>query len=226
MKNKQLFLALLFAGNAIFLFGQDDPPVVINAEVPFCQNIVVNIDTIICEGSHFMGLTQPGIYYDTFQIANNCDSITVTTIDVVGPIIIQIDTVICEGESFLGFSTSGLFTYDSINPETECTEVVILDLVIIPFGTGPCLTGIEDMDDTTMSVYPNPAHSQIYIETSLPIEAMRLLSSNGSVISINDFTSQGTRVSLQLQDGVVDGFYILVVKMDGKEYFEKLVVNK
>jgi len=75
-------------------------------------------------------------------------------------------------------------------------------------------------------VYPNPAHSQIFIETSMPIEAMRLLSSNGSVLSTNDFTSQGTRVSLLLQDGIVDGFYILVVQIEGKEYFEKLVVSK
>ena len=173
-----------------------------------------------------MGLTESGIYYDTVQIGNSCDSITVTTLEVVGPIIILIDTVICEGESFLGFSSSGVFTYDSINPETECPEVVILDLAIIPLGSGPCLTGIEDMDDALMSVYPNPAHSQIFIESPLPIESMRLFSSNGRVVSTYDYTSQGTRVSLQLQDGIVDGFYILVVKMEGKEYFKKVVVSQ
>jgi hypothetical protein len=226
MKNKHLFLTLLFAGHAILLFGQDDSPGGINAKTQICQHVVVYIDTIICDGGHYMGITEPGLYFDTVQTGSSCDSITVISLEVVGPIIILIDTVICEGESFLGYSSSGVFTYDSINPETECTEVVVLELEIIPAGTGPCLTGIGDLDKVELKVYPNPVRNEIFIEAPLPVESIRFLALHGSVVALKEFTTHGTNASLQLQDGIGDGFYIMAVKMEGKEYFEKVVVDK
>ena len=221
MKNKHLYLTLLFAGSSFCLLGQNDLP-----ERQRCQNVVVNIDTIICDGGHFMGITEPGLYFDTVQIGSYCDSITVISLEVVGPIIILIDTSICEGEAFLGFDSTGVFTYDSINPETECPEVVVLDLSIIPIGTGPCITGVGDVDEIGMKVYPNPARNEIFIESPLPVESLRLLSLDGRVVADKDYTTQETRVSLQLQDGISDGLYVLVLKMDGKEYFKKVVVSQ
>ncbi|HEY3387576.1 MAG TPA: T9SS type A sorting domain-containing protein [Saprospiraceae bacterium] len=192
----------------------------------FCQNVVVAIDTVICDGGHYMGITEPGLYFDTVQIGSYCDSITVISLEVVGPIIIQIDTSICEGEAFLGFDSTGVFTYDSINPETECAEIVILDLSIIPLGTGPCITGVGDVDEIGMRVYPNPVRNEIFIESPLPVESLRLLSLDGRMVVQKEFTTQGTNVSLDLKEGIVEGLYILVVKVEGKEYFKKVVVNR
>ncbi|MGB4849858.1 MAG: hypothetical protein WBP41_18170 [Saprospiraceae bacterium] len=42
-----------------------------------CSDKIVHIDTVICDGSSFMGHDQTGIYFDTISIGNICDSITI-----------------------------------------------------------------------------------------------------------------------------------------------------
>jgi hypothetical protein len=237
MKAQILFLLILVASSLV-LSGQGFVPSGMPLEpqnlivTPVispdqrCQPIQVLIDTIICDGGNFQGLTNPGIYYDTVQVGNNCDSITVIHLEVDGPVIIQIDTVICEGQSYNGFDSTGVFTYDSINPVTGCQDLVVLTLGIIPLGTGPCITGTGDVDEIELTIYPNPVRDEIFIEAPSGIESVRLLTLEGRVVSFKDNLNAGNKLSFPLQAGTVEGLYLLGVRVEGKEYVEKIVVSR
>ena len=64
-----------------------------------------NLTEVICEGeSILLGgamQTQPGIYYDTLQSVNGCDSVIATTLTVNPSYEVAIAASICEGESIL-----------------------------------------------------------------------------------------------------------------------------
>ena len=191
----------------------------------FCQNVVVGIDTLICYGGQFMGLTEPGIYVDTSSYGSYCDSFTVINLHVQELFIIPLDTVICQGESFHGFDSTGVFTYDSINLATGCTDLVEVNLEVIPLGMGQCITGVLTIDEVNLRIYPNPAKDEIFVEASLPIQSVRLLTVDGKTVSLNNISLNGSNAKLQLMEGTSEGFYILAVQVDGQMYFEKVVVN-
>jgi hypothetical protein len=212
--------------NIVFDFNQ---PVITNETLntlvtEICSDVTVLIDTLICAGGHFLGLTEPGVYYDTTSIGIICDSFTVIHLDVLGPVIIQLDTLICEGESYNGFDSTGVFIFDSINPVTGCTDLVVLNLVVIPLGMGPCITSISRIDGFYLHAYPNPAQNEIFIEMPLPIESVRLISIHGRDVPIRNWALEENRVVLQLIEGTPNGFFLLVVKMEGRAYFKKMMI--
>ena len=90
--------------------------------------------------------TESGVYFDTLQIGSICESFTEIHLTVLWPSNIAIDTSICEGEYYLGYDSTGVFSYDSINPVTGCTDLVTLNLEVIPLGMAQCITGTREID--------------------------------------------------------------------------------
>jgi hypothetical protein len=191
-----------------------------------CEHVTAVIDTVICDGGHFMGITEPGTYYDTISIGSTCDSIIIIHLEFNGPVIIQIDTAICEGEFFAGFNTSGIFTYDSIDMVTGCASIVILDLEVIPLGSGPCITATHEPDEDDLRVYPNPAKKEVYIEASFGIASVRMLAMESKSVAIEDISTDAKRLMIQLEDNIPGGMYILELNtVSGQKFYRKLMVE-
>ena len=92
----------------------------------------------ICEGeSIFLGganQTEAGVYTDTLSSINNCDSIVVTTLDVLDNFNLTTEAMICEGETlFVGGteqSVSGIYV-DQFMASNGCDSTIITDLIVI-----------------------------------------------------------------------------------------------
>lgn len=212
----------------VFDFNQ---PIVTNTTTntlvyEICDNVHLVVDTFICEGEDFLGYTESGIYLDTLQIGSICDSFTEIHLTVMEPIQIEIDTAICQGEKYHGFDSTGVFTYDSINPVTGCTDVVALHLEVIPLGTGQCITGTREIDEVTIRIYPNPVQKEIYIRASAGISSVRLYTIDGLEVPIEKISFANTQSIMQIGSNTPDGFYLLAIEVNGRMYFEKVVVGK
>lgn len=93
----------------------------------------------ICEGTfyEFSGdmISTPGLYYDTLNAINGCDSIielTLSTIDQSPPTMIT--ESICEGEVFdfngIDLSTAAIYQ-DTLSNILGCDSIIVLDLIIL-----------------------------------------------------------------------------------------------
>lgn len=98
-----------------------------------------SIDISICQGEvyEFNGrnLSNTGIYYDTLQTMDGCDSIITLSLTVAMPYNVFITKTICEGESYeFGNNTltqAGLYI-DSLKSINGCDSIVSLRLIITP----------------------------------------------------------------------------------------------
>ena len=97
------------------------------------------LSEVICEGESILlggaQQTQSGIYYDTLQSINNCDSILITTLTVNPTYETPLSEVICEGESILlggaQQTQSGTY-YDTLQSINNCDSVLITTLTVNP----------------------------------------------------------------------------------------------
>jgi parallel beta-helix repeat protein len=78
-------------------------------------------------------------------------------------------------------------------------------------------------DSKKVSIFPNPAHEKLSILTDEIIEFVKIKSVNGAVLKMQ----KGNLTQIDL-DNLVNGFYILEVKMEGNAVpvFQKIVVEK
>jgi uncharacterized repeat protein (TIGR01451 family) len=212
----------------VFDFNQ---PIVTNTTTntlvfEICDDVSAVIDTVICHGENFLGYTESGIYFDTLQIGSICDSFATIRLTVIDPEMIQLDTAVCEGESFHGFDSTGVFTYDSINPVTGCTDLVSLNLEVIPLGMGQCITGTREIDAMMIRIYPNPAQEEIYITSSADISSVRLYTIDGLEVPVEKISFANPQSILQISSSTPDGFYLMAIEVDGRVYFEKVVIDR
>ena len=104
--------------------------------------------------------------------------------------------------------------------------MMVLNLLVIPLGTDSCITSTDEIDGFAMKMYPNPVQQEIYTETSTPIESVRLFTIDGRLVPIRDISQIGKTLTLHLHDFTYDGFYLLAVTIEGRAYFEKVVVSR
>ncbi len=93
----------------------------------------------ICEGTtydfHGRDLTQAGIYSDTLQTINGCDSVIVLTLSVNPVYHDTINAAICEGSVYTenGFNESEAGTYtQNLQTVNDCDSVIVLTLSVNP----------------------------------------------------------------------------------------------
>jgi hypothetical protein len=93
--------------------------------------LMTSIDTTICQGDSFESYTLPGIYQDTLQTADGCDSIRTITLSVTMESV-TLDVQLCEGLDYEGYSSTGMYVDTLPGIIGECDTVRLLDLFIIP----------------------------------------------------------------------------------------------
>ena len=126
--------------------GSTDNPrtITVTQDTTFTANFERNIsrqeiyDTI-CEGTtydfHGRDLTQAGIYSDTLQTVNGCDSVIVLTLSVNPVYHDTINAAICEGSVYTenGFNESEAGTYtQNLQTVNGCDSVIVLTLSVNP----------------------------------------------------------------------------------------------
>ena len=131
--------------------GSTDNPrtITVTHDTTFTANFERNIsrqeiyDTI-CEGTtydfHGRDLTQAGIYSDTLQTVNGCDSVIVLTLSVNPVATTPLSATICSNETydFHGRDLTQAGTYsDTLQTINGCDSVIVLTLSVNPVASTP-----------------------------------------------------------------------------------------
>jgi len=144
----------------------------------------VPIASAICQGNtcNFNGklLTGEGIYYDTLQSINNCDSIIELTL-IVNPVppITRLFDSIRQGDTcyFHGkpLTNAGIYR-DTLQTVHGCDSIIDLKLTITNVGIIPITNG-------ELRIFPNPTNNQLKIERGkLKIEKIEIFNTVGQIL--------------------------------------------
>ncbi|MFZ1677708.1 MAG: T9SS type A sorting domain-containing protein, partial [Saprospiraceae bacterium] len=215
---------------ASIIFESNQPVVTNTTHNTMVDALCTDVNTVenvtICRGESYSGHTESGAYLDTTHIGIYCDSVHQINLTVREAEFIEMDTLICEGESFLGFDSAGIYTYESINSMTGCTDVVQLTLGIIPIGESNCTTGSIDLESDDLKIYPNPTSDEIYIEAKRPIESIVMTTFDGKKVSFIHCTTSDKRTKLIPGENIPGGLYIVTIISDGHLYNHKIIILK
>ena len=172
--------------------GSTDNPrtITVTQDTTFTANFERNIsrqeiyDTI-CEGTtydfHGRDLTQAGIYSDTLQTVNGCDSVIVLTLSVNPVYHDTINAAICEGSVYTenGFNESEAGTYtQNLQTVNDCDSIITLNLTV-----NSALTSIIDAEICEGTTYSENGFEQSEAGTY----TQTLQTSNGcdSIVTLN-----------------------------------------
>ena len=131
--------------------GSTDNPrtIMVTKDTTFTANFERNIsrqeiyDTI-CEGTtydfHGRDLTQAGIYNDTLQTINGCDSVIILTLSVNPVATTPLSATICSNDTYdfhgRDLTQAGIYS-DTLQTINGCDSVIVLTLSVNPIATTP-----------------------------------------------------------------------------------------
>ncbi len=96
-----------------------------------CTTIQSTLAVTICANEQYEGLSQSGVYTNTFTTASGCDSIQILTLEVLPLVNSAVEQTICAGESFLGYTESGVYANTFTNA-LGCDSIHTLTLEVLP----------------------------------------------------------------------------------------------
>lgn len=100
------------------------------------------VEVSICQGDQYYAggqwQTQSGVYTDSLQNVNGCDSVIVTDLRVLSTLTNQQNVSICDGDSYMAagaLQTQAGTYYDTLSSHVGCDSIVITQLSIIQPST-------------------------------------------------------------------------------------------
>ena len=195
----------------------------------------------ICQGDSILlgGIyqTTAGIYYDTLQTVNSCDSIIETNLTVNPLPFVQLgnDTTIAYSESILLDAGNGFINYDwstgettqiinvdSTNITTDSIAVIWVavtdvnacagsDTIMIAFTT---TVGLSELKlDEIVNIFPNPTDGRLDIKSTIRISEIRLYTSTG-ILLINK-KANSYEIVLELGEYPSGIYHIWIITENG-----------
>ena len=181
------------------------------AEYP--QIPITNYSDTICQGytftdNHITNLTLTGIYYDTLQNVNGCDSVIKLTLTVNPTYITPIRDSIYAGNSYNFFGkilTAGGIYYDTLQTINGCDSIIELTLTVTGVGINEWT-----MDNGQWTIYPNPTNGQLIIDNGqLTIDKVEMYDVVGRKVETWHAASlQGEATSINVSQ-LANGIYFL-----------------
>lgn len=168
----------------------------------------------ICEGETYnengFEINEEGTYTQTLQTENGCDSL-VTLILIVNPNFdTTIEATINTGETYSEFgfneTEAGIYT-QTLQSEMGCDSTITLNLSVT--------ASLLDMENTTLSFYPNPTKDEINF--SARIDAVEVIELSGKVVMKAENTEKINISALPA------GIYNIRLHSNGKTITQKLI---
>ena len=174
---------------------------------------ITNYSATICEGAtytddYFTDLTQAGLYRDTLQNINGCDSIIVFTLDVYPSVAItNYSATICEGttytdDNFTDLTEAGTYR-DTLQNVNGCDSIIELKLTVNPLPKKPVISKNENVIESTFAnsyqwyfngVLINGATQQTYTYTQYGTYFVEVANEHGCVSKSDDMTVTGVGI--------------------------------
>ena len=182
-----------------------------------------NISATICQGTAYQfgdkQLNQSGVYYDTVNVNDYKDSITVLTLTV-NPVY---DTVIYDTVEVADLDEDYELTKtDTLTSVYGCDSIVTVVTVY--------KSGLEDIGLLqSVTIYPNPAHKEVIIDNTL-FESRQIIMDiydNGGRLVISGIKPDATSYKLNIS-WLDSGVYYIRFKNAGEKSYlltKKLIVK-
>jgi hypothetical protein len=238
------------AGDSVFAGGswQTSPGVYTDVltSVNGCDSIVESTLTIlpissdstllsICAGdSAFIAgswQSTPGVYSESFNGVNGCDSIFYTTLQVLAlpQVSAVLDTVLCTGSGpillYGGSPAGGIWSGIAVNNNTFDPAALGQGIYLLTYTfsdasgctssaadtiTLVACTGIATVETRAIHIYPNPAHDYVMISSSADLSGSRCLFAdlNGRLLQVTQLTGTSQYLDLSM---VEKGVYFLQI---------------
>ncbi len=168
-------------------------------------------------------LTAAGIYYDSLQSINGCDSVVMINLDVQSPYQTQLEASICAGESFNFNGTllteTGVYT-DSLQTVNGCDSNLVLTLTVFP----------EYYQTQTASVCMGDSlewQGEILTETGVFYDTLLSMTGCDSVLNLALTVHPEYEIQLdaEIQEGEVYEFGGQLLSEEGV-YFDSLITTE
>ncbi len=168
-----------------------------------------------------------GVYYDSLQTVNGCDSICVLTLTTTPSYEIHVLDTATRMHEYVGYGLTlmpvdtGVFEYEVQNYTINgCDSIIYLTLFV------QNNTGIVDHDESIpeFTLFPNPAVTYVNI-TGEQMEQVYVYNALGQLMMAVDAESD-THVHLELHDYPV-GQYVVNIKLtDGRTVQKKMIIRR
>ena len=89
------------------------------------------VSTSICQGENYLGYTASGIYIDTLNAINGCDSVRIMNLSVKPGSSFTISQTICQGQNYSGYTSSGKYI-DTMVAANGCDSIRTIHLTVQP----------------------------------------------------------------------------------------------
>jgi hypothetical protein len=104
-------------------------------------------------------------------------------------------------------------TSECINGETDHSNEICKELLI---------TSIKNNQDKTISIFPNPANSSVFIE-GFEIKSVSIIDNLGRIVKKHSFN--GNRINMiNIEDLKLNYYFIIIEMIDGRTIVEKLLL--
>ena len=221
-------------------------------DIEMAANVTPNVVSICDGNSVTVGTntyTTTGIYYDTLDAANFCDSIIYTNLTVNQPFVPSIatnpfDGKICLGDAAVITASTGYQSYSWDNGMTgqiitvsptadQLYTLTTIDIngcdavATVMIYVDSCNTNISD-EGTDFSIYPNPSSSLVYFEfnnSNNNVERISIINVLGEeVFRVNDISVAENIKSIDFSN-YPKGVYLVKIATKSGDINRKLIIE-
>lgn len=88
----------------------------------------------------------------------------------------------------------------------------------------PCLTvGVDDVNNITLNLYPNPTHDKLFINSDIKIESLDIINLSGQIVYQTSLNQSSTQIDVSHLPG---GAYMVKLNNDRGIISRRLVISK
>ncbi|MBR1680991.1 T9SS type A sorting domain-containing protein [bacterium] len=113
------------------------------------------------------------------------------------------------GGWFFGLDGQSITSMDQIYP------------AFVSFTTGAGV-GLNDAENTSVSVYPNPASELVKVNTNNNIDNVELINTLGQVVYTSEVNNNATQINVA---GMQKGTYFVKINANGKSFTSKVILK-
>lgn len=136
-----------------------------------------------------------------------------------------VEALKADGNPLTGFNE---ITYNELTPETAYYVVVVAKneadewVLVKAEVTTPKPDGYAELDETSFNVYPNPATSTIFVETSMNNAQVSIIDITGRCVKSVELTENVSAINIS---DINNGVYFIMIQNENNRVVEKLVVR-
>ena len=136
-----------------------------------------------------------------------------------------VEALKADGNPLTGFNE---ITYNELTPETAYYVVVVAKneadewVLVKSEVTTPKPDGYAELDETSFNVYPNPATSTIFVETSMNNAQVSIIDITGRCVKSVELTENVSAINIS---DINNGVYFIMIQNENNRVVEKLVVR-